>query len=253
MLVDYHIHAAAHGEYQYTYEWLNCFVEKALSQGINEIGFSEHDEYLDRIKPELIQQINQQHRGINVRLGLEIDFIPGRNEEIRRLISAYDFDYILGSVHFISGWGFDHPDERHFFEQKDIDEVYRDYFDLVAGAAQSRLFDVMSHLDLVKVWGHRPRSPVSNIVEPVLQGIKQEGLVIEINSSGLRKPVAEIYPAFSIIERMAAMGIAVTMGSDAHHPDQVGYELAETAQLLKRAGYRKMIKFISRQKVQVDL
>lgn len=253
MLVDYHVHAAAHGEYQYTYEWLNFFVEKALCLGINEIGFSEHDEFLDRIKPELIKEINQQHPGINVRLGLEIDFIPGRNEEIKRLITTYDFDYILGSVHFISGWGFDHPDERHRYEQKNIDQVYRDYFDLVAAAAGSRLFDVMSHLDLVKVWGHRPLSPVASMVEPLLQCIKQESLVIEINSGGLRKPVAEIYPAHSIVERMAAIGIPVTMGSDAHHPDQVGYELAEIARLLKRAGYRKIVKFISRQKVQVDL
>lgn len=253
MLVDYHIHAAAHGEYQYTYEWLNRFVVEALSQGLNEIGFSEHDQYLDRIKPELIRQLNRQHPGINVRLGLEIDFIPGRNEEIRRLICAHEFDYILGSVHFISGWGFDHPDERHLFEQKDIDEVYRDYFALVTAAAGSRLFDVMSHLDLVKVWGHRPLSPVVNMVEPVLQCIKQQGLVIEINSGGLRKPVAEIYPAFSIIKRMAAIGIPVTLGSDAHHPDQVGYELIKTARLLKKAGYRRIIRFVSRRKIQVDL
>lgn len=253
MLVDYHIHAAAHGEYQYTYEWLNCFAKRALSLGIKEIGFSEHDEYLDRINPELIRQVSEQHPDLNIRLGLEVDFIPGRYEEILRLVSAYDFDYILGSVHFISGWGFDHPDERHLFEQKDIDEVYREYFDLVTAAAKIRLFDVMSHLDLVKVWGHRTLSPVSDMIEPLLQCIKQEGLVIEINSGGLRKPVAELYPAYPIIERMAAIGIAVTMGSDAHHPDQVGYELAQTARLLKKAGYREIVKFISRQKVLVNL
>lgn len=253
MLVDYHIHAAAHGEYQYTYDWLKSFVEKALSRGINEIGFSEHDEYLDRIKPDLIQELNRKYRDFNIRLGLEIDFYPGRNEEILRIISSHSFDYILGSVHFISGWGFDHPDERYRFEEKDVDEVYRDYFALIIAAARSRLFDVVGHLDLVKVWGHRPSGQMSAIIEPVLQCIKEEDLVIEINSGGLRKPVAEVYPAFSIIQRMAAIGIPATLGSDAHHPDQVGCELRETAALLKKAGYRQIVQFVSRQKILVDL
>lgn len=253
MLVDYHIHAAAHGEYWYTYDWLSQFVEKALSQGINEVGFSEHDEYWDRIEPELIRDLNREYPGINVRLGLEIDFIPGREAKIRRLIASHPFDYVLGSVHFIDGWGFDHPDERFRFEEKDVNEVYRDYFALVTAAARCRLFDVMGHLDLVKVWGHRFQGRMSTLIEPVLQCIKAENLVIEINSSGLRKPVAEIYPAFSIIERMNEIGIPITLGSDAHHPDQVGYELGEIANWLKKAGYRQIMKFAGRQKAPVNL
>lgn len=254
MLIDNHIHAVAHGEYHYNYDWLRCFAQKAKTRGINEIGFSEHDEYLERVNPKLLDDLGREYRHMKFRLGLEIDYIPGRQSFIRNLITNYPFDYVLGSVHFIEGWGFDHPDYMFRFEELDIDKVYADYFELVKEAVLSGLFDVISHLDLIKVWGHRPRKQdVLYYVEPVLQCIKQAGQVIEINSGGLRKPVAEFYPAAAIVKRMAELGIPITLGSDAHHPDQVGYKLYLAARMARQAGYSHIVKFDKRQRELVPL
>lgn len=250
MIVDYHIHAVAHGEYSYTAEWLRRFIEQARIMGVAEIGFSEHDEFMSHIQPDLIESLRREYPDNPLRIGLEIDYIPGREEHIKKLTEAYCFDYIMGSVHYIGGWGFDHPDYRLRFEELDVDDIYNDYFNLVRDAVKSGLFDVVSHLDLVKVWGHRPvKRCLMEYVEPVLQCIKEAGMVIEINSGGLRKPVKEIYPSFDIIRRMADMGIPITLGSDAHHPDQVGCCLAEAAEIVRQAGYQTIIMFDSRRKI----
>ncbi|NLX03488.1 MAG: histidinol-phosphatase HisJ family protein, partial [Syntrophomonadaceae bacterium] len=167
---------------------------------------------------------------------------------IQQIIHSYDFDYIIGSVHFIDGWGFDHPDFRHLFEGKDIDQVYGRYFELVQMAVKSGLFDIIGHLDLIKIWGHRPRrNNVMFYVEPLLNSIKAAGVLIEINSAGLRKPVGEIYPQKEIIDFMASKQIAVTLGSDAHHPWQVGEGLQEAQVVLINAGFTHLASLQQRQ------
>ncbi len=248
MLQDYHIHALAHGEYQYTYDWLRTFVIAARERGITELGFSEHDEYLSRIDLAVLQRLRQEFPDMNIRLGLEVDFIPGREEHIREISRQYDFDYLIGSIHFIDGWGFDHPDFSHLFTGKDIDQIYRSYFELVHRAVKSGLFDVVGHLDLIKIWGHRPRKhSVKHYVEPLLNSIKAAGMVIEINSAGLRKPVKEIYPAPELVDLIFSRGIAVTLGSDAHHPAQLGEGLPEARQMLIDAGFKSIAGFDQRQ------
>lgn len=241
MLQDYHIHALAHGEYQYTYDWLKAFLIAAREQGILELGFSEHDEYLSRIDIAVLERLRDEFPDIKIRLGLEVDFIPGREEHIKEISRQYDFDYLIGSVHFIDGWGFDHPDFCHIFIEKDIDQVYDSYFHLVHMAIKSGLFDVVGHLDLIKLWGHRPREhTISHYVEPLLNSIKAAGMVIEINSAGLRKPVKEIYPAPEIIDLIFSKEIAVTLGSDAHHPSQLGEGLKEARRMLINTGFKHL-------------
>jgi len=242
MLFDYHVHAAAHGEYKYEYGWLKLFLEKAHQQGIAEIGFTEHDEFVQLIDHEAVAGLREEYPGISIRLGLEVDFIPGREPKIAVLRQRHPWDFLTGSVHYIDGWGFDHPDYRHLFADKDCDRVYGEYFNLVNSMASSGLFDVVGHLDLVKIWGHRPRRQSAlEFARPVLRSIKASGMAIEINSAGLRKPVREIYPSQEIIDTMFAMDIPVTLGSDAHHPEQVGEGLAEAVRSIRKAGYRRIV------------
>lgn len=244
MLFDYHVHAAAHGEYEYTYEWIYSFLENAAKRQIKEIGFTEHDEYRKRAKPDVISRVQSDFPDLKIRAGLEVDYIPGREEEIKNIISSNQYDYIIGSVHFIDGWPFDHPDFRYQFDDKDIDEVYNNYFKLVDNAVNSGFFDIMGHIDLVKIWGHRSiKHHINYYIEPVLKSVKKMGIAIEINSAGMRKPVAEIYPAREIMEMMYAMSIPITLGSDAHHPAQVGESLREVAVLARKIGYRKIVQF----------
>ncbi|MDD2511313.1 MAG: histidinol-phosphatase HisJ family protein [Syntrophomonas sp.] len=254
MLLDYHIHALAHGEYDYDEFWIRLFAENARQKKLVEIGFSEHDEYLPRIKPDKLKRVQEDFPKLKIRIGLEVDYHPGREEEIQRMLAGSNYDYIIGSIHFIDGWGFDHPDFKDQFATQDIDDIYADYFSLVNQAVNSRLFDVVGHMDLIKIWGHRPvKQSVQAYVEPVLNSIKAARMVIEINSSGLRKPVGEIYPAREIMELMLALDIPITLGSDAHHPSQLGEGLEEAACLAKEVGYRQLVTFSNRRRELIEI
>ncbi len=254
MKVDYHIHAVAHGEYEYTYDWLSKYIIRAKEMNIDEIGFSEHDEFVAEIDYDLLTALAEEHSDIAIKLGLEVDFIPGREAEIKSLTSTEKFDYLIGSVHFINGWGFDHPDYKHKFADHDIDIIYQEYFALVDKAVKSNLFDVVGHLDLIKIWGHRPKKrDVLAYVKPVLTSIKDADLVVELNSAGLDKDVQEIYPQYEIIQLMRQMDINITLGSDAHHPNQIGRGLDNLVFWAKKAGYNNIVSFKKREKTLIPL
>ena len=251
MRLDYHVHVLAHGEYQFIPERINAFLEYAEIRGLTEIGFSEHDEFASMVDPNLLQRIKEEKaKSIDIKLGLEVDFIHGREMEIREITSRQEYDYIIGSVHFIDGWGFDHPDSRQGFEDRDIDEVYKQYAQLVMEMVGSGLVDVVGHIDLIKIWGHRPRKrSTSQYMYPVLEMVKKSGAAVEINSAGLRKPVKEIYPAAELIKAMYERDIPITFGSDAHMPEQIGEGLEEAYVAAKKAGYRYMTRFQHRRQI----
>jgi len=254
VLVDYHIHVVAHGEYRYEYWWLYRFLQNARAKNIKEVGFSEHDEYASMIDSQIIQKVQNEFQDIKVRLGLEVDYIPGREEKIKEIIASKAFDYVIGSVHFIDGWGFDHPDFKERFDEKDIDDIYEAYFSLVCEAVKSDLFDIVGHIDLIKVWGHRPRRKSTlYYIEPLLKRIKESGMVIEINSSGMRKPVKELYPAKDILQMIKAMNIPITLSSDAHHPDQLGFNYDQVVSILHQIGFKYLTTFNKRKKILMPL
>lgn len=248
MLNDYHIHALSHGEYKYEYDWLRLFVDKARQQHLRGIGFSEHDELRHLIDSDLVKQLQSENPDMEIRMGLEVDYIPGRDEEIKSIMEENDWDYLIGSVHFINGWAFDHPDHKSRFDLEDIDEVYYNYFNLLRQSVESNYFDIVGHMDLVKIWGHKPMDQtILHYAKPVLDAIKDTGMAVEINTGGLRKPVKEIYPAGKILAMMKAMEINILFSSDAHHPDQVGMNFDQALLLAQRAGYQESVDFYKRE------
>ena len=252
MPVDNHVHVVAHGEYEYSEEWLIQYVNKARQKGIQVLGLVEHEQFSDKVYRHIIEAVRRPD--LLITTGLEMDFVPGREEDIKKIVNNAFLDFVMGSVHYIDGWPFDHPDYRAGFESSDIDRVYSDYFGLVQRLIQSRLFDVIGHLDLIKIWGHRPIKKSSlQYVQPILHSIKDTPMVIEINSAGLRKPVQEMYPSRQIIEEMFNLNLPVTMGSDAHHPEQVAEGLAGVAQKLWSIGYRKVTAFKGREPYSLPL
>ncbi|MCR4400647.1 MAG: PHP domain-containing protein, partial [Syntrophomonadaceae bacterium] len=172
---------------------------------------------------------------------------PSRRISSSRPGRELDCDFLIGSVHFLDGWPFDHPDHVHGWDLRDVDEVYAAYYRMVAAAATSRLFDVIGHLDLVKIWGHRPRrrSELEH-VRPLLGVLRQAGTAVEINTAGLRKPVGEIYPAQVLLEALFEASVPVTLASDAHRPDDVGADLGAAVVAARRAGYRRVMGFVGR-------
>jgi len=240
LLIDYHVHALAHGEYEADQAWLSAFVDQACRMGIIEMGFSDHDEFMAGLDLNLFQKLKiERQQDIVLRLGIEIDYIPGMEKEIAGKLSQADFDYSIGSVHYIDGWAFDHPDYKQGYDDRDIDDIFFRYAQILTQMVSSRMFDIVGHIDLVKIWGHRPQQKkAGDYFFPVLQEIKRTGMVVEINSAGLRKPVGELYPSSDLLAMLYDLNIPITLGSDAHHPQQMGEGLEEAWAAARRAGYR---------------
>ncbi len=243
MLVDYHVHVQGHNDREYSYEELSKFVKRAEERGLTEIGLADHDRYWEKIDLEVVRQVARHFPGVIIRVGLEVGYVPGKEEIIRRKFAKFPLDYVIGSIHEINGWYFDHPAYIAEYTYWDPDELYECYFSLVEKAVKSGLFDIVGHLDLIKIFNVRPRKPVLDFMPSLLKEIKNNGLVVEVNVNGLNKPVKEIYPEKCILEKCFQKGIPVTLSSDAHKSEDIGKGVKMGVELLREVGYKKIAGF----------
>ncbi|MFW6269719.1 MAG: histidinol-phosphatase HisJ family protein [Bacillota bacterium] len=248
--VDYHLHPYSHGEKAvrpiHNLERLRQFVEYAKKINIKEIGFSDHEKYLDSYKWENLFKIKEE-TDILIKIGVEIDYKSGREEEIYNLLNKYPLDFAIGSVHHIGDWNFDHPDYRDRFDEWNINELYKKYFTEIKNAVISGLFNIIGHLDLIKIYGHRI-SPhkITRLVEPIMQEIKTNEQALEININGLNKPVQEIYPSKHILKIAAQNNVPLTFASDAHQPERIGENIDYIYNMINLLGYKKIAIFEDR-------
>jgi histidinol-phosphatase (PHP family) len=253
VLTDYHLHlrpdddTSAPFERWFTQQNVERYLEAARAAGIEELGVSEHA-YRFREALEIWQHPFWREqatddldaycdfiRSTPLRLGIEADFVPGAEERIEGLLAARDFDYVVGSVHFIGEGAVDHEDYDAWRGAASSEEVWRRYFESVARAARSGLFDILAHPDLVKVWGRgrpRPEGDLRGYYEPVVEAVAESGIAVEVSTAGLRKPAGEIYPAPAFAEMCADAGAAFALSSDAHQPGHVGYAYDRAEALL---------------------
>lgn len=245
------------------------YLEQAVKQRIREVGFSDHlplyflppgktipDYAMEEDElPLYVEMVQKWARKspIRVSLGIEADFVPGYEKTLAALLSCYPFDYVIGSVHFLDGWGFDNPAEIEEYGRRDLDRVYEEYFALVQQAALSGLFDIIAHPDLIKKFAFRPRRDLRRLYEETAAVFKRAGVCAEVNSAGLRNPAGEIYPAPDFLKCFFKYGVPVTLGSDAHHPDQVGAGLIEAVRLVREAGYREIAVFSARKRQLIKI
>ncbi len=242
-LVDYHTHPFSHGEKtNYNKNIYKKYIQRAMDMGIEELGFSDHDEYDKKIDLSIIDTLKNE-TNIPILKGLEIDYIPGREDEILKKINKYNLDYTIGSVHFIGNWAFDHPDFINQYNTRDIDQSYIEYFNILNGAVISGLFNIIGHFDLIKIFGFKSKLNIIDIIEPVLKNIKRYGLVLEVNTNGLNKPINEIYPSVEILEKAHQLNIPITFGSDAHVANRVGENILNYAKIIKNIGYKEIAVF----------
>ncbi len=249
VLIDYHVHALAHGEFEYSPDWIREFLSKARKRKISQIGFSEHDWFLSRIDFKAIREVasEPEYQNLITRIGVEVDYKPDRELEIKSFLGDKPYDFAIGSVHHLGDWPFDHPDHKDEFVKRSTDEIYQEYYALVRQVVRSKLFDIVGHIDLIKVWGNKPcQKHETSFLKPLLSDIKDSGMVVEINSGGLRKPVNEIYPSDVLLKELFAYDIPITFGSDAHHPNDLGEGLSIAVQKAWEIGYRTMVGFSQR-------
>jgi histidinol-phosphatase (PHP family) len=173
-----------------------------------------------------------------VLFGIEADYYEGGESFLRRWLPHQGFDFVLGSVHYIDGWGFDNPVQRHVWESVDVKGAWKRYFQLIVRLVDLGLFDAVGHLDIAKKFGHRPAdADLLEMVQPVLDRIAAAGMGLDVNTAGLRRPVGEIYPSPLILSLAQERGIPICFGSDAHRPEEVGYAFRTAIEVAKQSGY----------------
>jgi histidinol-phosphatase (PHP family) len=236
---------------------IDAFVQAAVAKGIDIFGFADHApmdfdekyrmgfEEMSAYEAEVRRAAERYRERISLRLGYEVDYLPGHMDE--RVLNA-KVDYLIGSVHFIDEWGFDNPKFIGQYENADLDTVWREYFDTVEAMAKTRLFDIVGHLDLIKVFNYKPQVDIRTLAEGALDAITAAEMTLELNAAGWRKPVAEAYPSLDLLRMAFDRGIPITFSSDAHHPDQVGYKMQELHQLAREAGYSEAADFRNRER-----
>lgn len=245
-LPDYHTHTSRCGHASGS---AAEYVRAAHERGLTGIGVCDHLPLAGHRDPELsmdladlpgyveeVMELKRAHPGY-VFLGIEADYEPESFDETRELLRAFPFDYVVGSVHFLDGWAFDDPRCQDGWTGRDIDEVYRRYFELVAEAAETGAFTILGHLDLVKKFGHRPERPPLEAARSLVERVKRSGVAVEINTAGLRKPVSEVYPDIALLRLLRIAGVPLTFGSDAHTPNDVGRDFDYALRLAHAAGY----------------
>ncbi|MCL6635853.1 MAG: histidinol-phosphatase HisJ family protein [Peptococcaceae bacterium] len=259
--VDYHLHTRLCGHATGEVEE---YLAAAARLGLREVGFADHlplyflppgqaipgYAMAEEDLPLYVEMVKKgaERSPVTVRLAIEADYVPGHEEKLASLLSRHSFDYIVGSVHFMDGWGFDNPAEIEEYSRREIDRVYEHYFILVQQAALSGLFDVMAHPDLVKKFNFRPARDLRPLYEDTARAFKRAGVCVEVNTAGLRYPAGEIYPSLELLQFFFKYGLPVTAGSDAHRPDQVGAGLGEALRLIRSAGYREIALFGGRRR-----
>jgi len=190
-------------------------------------------------------------RGTELRLGIECDFVPGAEDRTATLLEARDFDYVVGSVHFVGEAAVDHEGWDIWEGSSDPNEVWRRYFESLAACASSGLFDILAHPDLVKVWGSGRPMPERDprfFYEPAVEAIAAGDIAVEISTAGLRKPVGELYPAPGFVEMCLEAGAVFALSSDAHVPEHVGFGYDQAVEFLGEIGVREICVFEQRQR-----
>ena len=258
---------------------LDQYVEVALSRGVTEIGFTEHlyrcveaaealGPWWERDANPLLREqtramverernlsleryvgvvLDAKARGLPVKLGLEVDFEPGRERQVLELIAPYPWDYLVGSVHWIDGWDFVRSDAPQEFQRRGIDTAWRQYFELETALAASGMVDVLAHVDVVKKVGLRPAPELMDeLYRPVVAAAAGSGVAVEVSSGGLRRESAEIFPAPALLDLFAAAGVPITLASDGHAPDQAAWGHAEVVAAARAAGYTEYLRFAAR-------
>ncbi len=238
------------------------YARRARELGLREIGFSDHspmarddfdnwrmfdhqlDDYL-----AAVANARQEVPEVNILIGLEVDYIPGHEDWIRRLAERHSWDFFIGSVHYISDWAIDDPKTIPRWRQHDPFDVWQRYFKLLTAAAASGLFNIIGHADLPKKFDIRPKEDCGPLYAPFLDAAAASGTAIELNTAGLRKECREIYPNPQLLAMARERGVAITFGSDAHDPGEVGADFRAAVGLARSMGYRSSVRFEQRRRI----
>src|SRR3954454_20887609 len=267
MLTDYHLHLrpddTGEANDYFSEQNVDRYLAAAEEHDIDELGVSEHvyrftqaleiwdHPYWESSALDDLDTYVEFVRSTPLRLGIECDFVPGAEDRIANLLER-GFDYVIGSIHFLGDQGA--VDDRRYDIWEaigDADRLWSTYFRRQAELVRSGLFDIVSHPDLVKIWGDDRPAPERDPrfhYEPFVEAIAEYQIAVEVSTAGLRKPVGEIYPARALAEMCLEAGAEFALSSDAHGPDQVGLGCDEPVQFLSELGVEGVFVFADRER-----
>jgi histidinol-phosphatase (PHP family) len=278
VLTDCHVHLrpdenGATAERYFTAGNVDRYREVAAERGIEELGVAEH---VHRFVQSLeiwnhpwyrhwahddIDEYGEFVRSHGLKLGIEADFLPEHEDRVQNLLDGRDWDYVVGSVHFLGDEAVDlhgSPDWEPWdvWRGGEPDKVWARYFETLGEAARTGMFDILAHPDLVKVFSDRvpvPDGDLRRFYERALDGIADSDVAIEVSTAGLRKPVGEIYPAPAFLELCLEAGRPVALSSDAHTPEELGFEYDRAVEVLRGLGVEEIAVFERRKRRLADL
>lgn len=283
---DYHVHFHRHAPWdglgpppgEYPPEHIEAYVETAAARGVYEIAFTEHlyrcieseavlgefwvedpavevarhtakwlpedrslslEEYVSAV-------VEAKDLGLPVLLGLEVDFFPDTIGPVLELLDPYPWDVLIGAVHFVGAWSVDHHGAVAEFDRRGVRKAYEDYFEWVTSLAAAGVVDVLAHVDVVKKFGHRLPAPPVDLYEPLVAAAAISKTAIEVSTAGLNHPVAELFPAATLLRMFHSADVPITLASDSHIPDHCARDFDAARAGARAAGYTQQLSFRKR-------
>ena len=269
MLTDYHVHLRLDDSPErfaetFTAARVDRYRETATERGITELGVAEHiyrfSAALDIWEhpfwrryafDDLEAYCGFVREETDLKLGIEMDFVPGSEDRIANVLEPFEWDYVVGSIHFLRDHSLDTEDFSIWGAGESPEKVWRRYFETLAESARSGLYDIIGHPDLVKVWGRAapvPDGDLRRYYEPAIEAFAETGVAVELSTAGWRKPVGEQYPSVPFLEMLVDAGCPIALSSDAHTAEQLGFEYERAVELLEQVGVREIAVFERRQR-----
>jgi histidinol-phosphatase (PHP family) len=274
----------------YDPSWLDLYLIAAKQKGVTEVGIVDHlyrfretrdffEKYIDLGGNELgrlqkrwlnlvmtetmddfvraVEEAKERwaSEGVILRLGIEADYFPGGEQELQQLLCTHEWDFVIGSVHFIDGWGFDNPETRDRFRRHDLKNLYGHFFSIVEQAVRSGLFDFVAHLDNLKVFGHRPdEAELIPYYHRIARALAETDTATEINA-GLfyRYPIQEMCPSAVFLDILLQYDVLFTISSDAHFPDDLGKYVEDNMMTLMNKGVTRLATFEKRKRIMKEM
>ena len=264
-MIDYHVHSRHSGD---CHTPLIEACRAAIARGIREICFTDHIDFeptdccygtydYDLATLEIEEARDRFGDSLSIGFGVEVDYQDRFRPEIERFLEDKNYDYVLGSSHYVGGIILE--DHERYFPGKTADQAYRPYFDNTLSAVKTGLFDTLAHLDLCKRYGVRyfgpfDWTPYREQIEAILDTIINSGMSLEINTSGLRQSPRDTYPTRDILALYSRLGGRnITIGSDAHNVKDIGAGIGVALNIAHDVGFRNIRVYNRRQPKEISI
>ncbi|MCR5438381.1 MAG: histidinol-phosphatase [Selenomonas sp.] len=281
MKIDYHMHFEK-GSYDKT--WVEGFFQAAKERGLAEIGISEHShtfpEFKELYYEDLIlddsamgtfqqqwlksnkfkytlddyfcfmAELQKEH---TVRTGIEVCNFQDQ-EKVKDILKDYDFDYVIGSVHFLHGWAYDCSEIIAEWQKHSLQDIYEWYTEEAEKLADSGLYDVLGHPFNIRLFKFLPDFDVTPYLERVAKAMKKANMIVDVNTGTFyRYPIAEITPYPDFMKIAAKYDLPIITTSDAHKPEDCGAYNQQAVEYVKQFGYTTTLQLVGKQRKVIDL